>query len=413
MSGSKTWQTPGVYVREITGFPTSVTGVATAVPVFIGHTARATYGSLKPTQVSSLAEYEQNFGGAMPGFNLYESMALFFLNGGGACFVVSVGDGADGVDAAKLAAGLAAAGLQSGPTMIAMPDAVLLAPDPGSAGPGTIPTSAAFQSLIRAMLAQCGTLGDRIALFDLYGTDAIAGSKPPADQAGIDACVANFQKAVGDNFLSYGAAYFPFLQVATGAAGKFRLLPPSGAMAGIFTANDATRGVWNAPANVTLSGIHDVSLKLTDAQQGPLNAPLNGKSVNAIRDFLNRNDVVWGARTLDGNSNDYRYIQVRRTLIYIEQSIKTALAPFVFAANNGQTWVTVTGMISNFLETLWVQGGLMGDKASDAFTVQCGLGSTMTAEDILNGYMVVAVTLAMVHPAEFIELTFKQNMQGA
>jgi phage tail sheath protein FI len=74
--------------------------------------------------------------------------------------------------------------------------------------------------------------------------------------------------------------------------------------------------------------------------------------------------------------------------------------------------VTVTGMISNFLTSLWAQGGLMGDKASDAFTVQCGLGSTMTGEDILNGYMIVSVTLQMVHPAEFIELTFKQTMQG-
>lgn len=412
MSGDKTWKAPSVTITEITNFPAAVAGVATAVPVFIGHTASAANGLLKPTQIGSLVEYERIFGGAMLGFNLFESVALFYLNGGGTCFVVSVGDFTAGVDAAKLSAGLAAAGKQAGIAMIAIPDAVLLKPDAGSTGPGQIPTSAQFQSLVRAMLEQCGTLQDRIALFDLYGTEAITGSKPPADQTGIDACAANFQKAVGDDFLSYGAAYFPFLEVATGVAGHFRLVPPSGAMAGIFAANDATRGVWSAPANVVVSGIHDVSLALTEAQQVPLNAPINGKSVNAIRNFVNRGPVVWGARTLDGNSNDYRYIQVRRTLIYIEQSIKTALAPFVFAPNDGQTWVAVTAMVSAFLQNLWAQGGLMGDKASDAFTVRCGLGSTMTGQDILDGYMIVAVTLQMVHPAEFIELTFKQQMQG-
>jgi phage tail sheath protein FI len=122
--------------------------------------------------------------------------------------------------------------------------------------------------------------------------------------------------------------------------------------------------------------------------------------------------VVWGARTLDANSLDWRYIQVRRTLVYIETSIKTALNQFVFAANDGKTWVAATAMVSGFLQGLWSQGGLMGDKASDAFTVQCGLGSTMTGMDILNGYMIVQVTLQMIHPAEFIELTFKQKMEG-
>jgi phage tail sheath protein FI len=143
-----------------------------------------------------------------------------------------------------------------------------------------------------------------------------------------------------------------------------------------------------------------------------MNVPLDGLAVNAIRLFAGRGVVVWGARTLDGNSRDYRYIQVRRTLIYIEQSIKAALTPFAFAPNTGTTWATVQTTISNFLTQLWQAGGLMGDKASDAFQVSVGLGKTMTADDVLNGYMVVSVTLQMIHPAEFIELTFKQQMQS-
>jgi hypothetical protein len=190
------------------------------------------------------------------------------------------------------------------------------------------------------------------------------------------------------------------------------LLPSSGAMAGVFTLNDQTKGVWNAPANTTLSSVVAPSVKLNDAQQGDLNVPLDGKAIDVLREFVGRGTVVWGARTLDGNSNDWRYIQVRRTLIYIEQSIKNALDQFVFAPNDGNTWVTVTSTVSNFLQGLWSQGGLMGATASEAYTVQCGLGSTMTAIDILEGYMIVQITVQMIRPAEFIELTFKQKMEG-
>jgi len=193
---------------------------------------------------------------------------------------------------------------------------------------------------------------------------------------------------------------------------KSSQLPPSGAMAGVYTRVDNSKGVWNAPANVSLTSVRQVSQQINNEQQGDLNVPVDGKAVNAIREFPGRGTLVWGARTLDGNSNDWRYVQVRRTLVYVEQSIKKALDQFVFAANDGQTWTTVTSMVSNFLQGLWSQGGLMGATASEAFTVECGLGSTMTGQDVLEGYMIVQVTLQMIRPAEFIELTFKQKMEG-
>jgi len=203
-----------------------------------------------------------------------------------------------------------------------------------------------------------------------------------------------------------------FQQIQQILVNHLNVVPPSGAIAGVWTQNDATRGVWNAPANIALNSVITPKVLLTDAQQGDYNIPLNGNAINILRSLINRGTVVWGARTLDGNSLDYRYIQVRRTLIYIEQSIKAALQQFVFAANDSQTWVTVTAMISNFLTQLWQAGGLMGNKASEAFTVQCGVPATMTGLDVLNGYMVVNVTLQLFHPAEFIELTFTQQMQG-
>jgi phage tail sheath protein FI len=543
--------TPGVFIAETSAFPISIVGVPTAIPAFIGYTAKAVAGGkpawFTPVLVNSLPEFEAAFGGAfaavydiveVPGaptrydftanrwdsaaqqfatrfyalartnatFNLYNSVRLFYANGGGTCYVVSVGDYTTGgatpdgvaIDAAKLTQGLTAIGAQTGPTMLAVPDAVLLQPD-ATLSHG-LPVSAAFNALAQAMLAQCGALQDRVAILDVYGADAL--KKAPHDEVSandLSTLVENFQNGLGDSFLNYGMAYFPFLvtsivapgeidfrsfnigkpdqlavlqgilidaaaqlysdppnpdpaqnrnpqflkikaviaaipatkddgavaklnnslaaaipllaQMEALVAAKMNLLPPSGAMAGVYALTDSMRGVWNAPANVSLNSVVSASVKLSDAQQGPLNVPLNGKAVNAIRDFVGRGTLVWGARTLDGNSNDYRYIQVRRTLIYVETSIRTALNQFVFAANDGNTWTAVTAMVSNFLTGLWQQGGLMGDRASAAFAVQCGLGSTMTGADIINGYLIVNVMLAMIRPAEFIVLVFKQKMQ--
>ena len=193
-------------------------------------------------------------------------------------------------------------------------------------------------------------------------------------------------------------------------ANTMNVAPPSGAIAGVRNKSDVQTGVWNAPANIALASVVSPLYNMSDAEQGGFNVPTNGQAIDIIRAQPGRGNVVWGARTLDGNSQDYRYIQVRRTLIYIEQTIKLALQSYVFAANDALTWTNVTSSISAFLTGLWQQGGLMGAKSSDAFTVNCGLGATMTAQDVLNGYMVVAVTLQMIHPAEFIELTFTQTM---
>jgi len=114
---------------------------------------------------------------------------------------------------------------------------------------------------------------------------------------------------------------------------------------------------------------------------------------------------------LDGNSQDWRYINVRRTLIMIEQSIKLAARAYVFEPNDSNTWVTVKSMIDNFLINLWKQGALAGAAPEVAFDVQIGLGSTMTPTDILDGKMLITVKVALVRPAEFIVITFQQQMQ--
>ncbi len=203
-----------------------------------------------------------------------------------------------------------------------------------------------------------------------------------------------------------------FGQIKQQIADMMNVAPPSGAMAGILTRSDAVNGVWTAPANIALAAVDSLLYDMSDVEQSGFNAPLNGQAIDIIRAWEDRGAVVWGSRTLDGNSLNYRYLQVRRTLIYIEQSIKLALQSFVFAANDATTWSAVTAEISNFLADLWRQGGLMGSTSAEAFTVQCGLGSTMTPQDILNGDMLVAVTVQMIHPATFIELSFSQTMSS-
>lgn len=191
-------------------------------------------------------------------------------------------------------------------------------------------------------------------------------------------------------------------------------LPPSGAVAGIYATVDGTRGVWKAPANVSLNGVSGLTKTIDDAMQDTLNVDVTaGKSVNAIRAFTGKGILVWGGRTLDGNSNDWRYIPVRRFYIMVEESVKKATMQFVFEPNDANTWVRVRAMIENYLTNLWRLGALAGPKPELAFYVKVGLGQTMTFQDVLEGRMIVEIGMAPVRPAEFIILRFSQIQQQA
>jgi phage tail sheath protein FI len=192
---------------------------------------------------------------------------------------------------------------------------------------------------------------------------------------------------------------------------KLNLLPPAAAMAGVYTMVDNGRGVWKAPANVSLASVISPAVNITHDEQEDLNVTTAGKSINAIRTFIGEGTLVWGARTLDGNSLDWRYINVRRTMIMIEESLRLATKAYVFEPNVSGTWVTIKGMADNFLTSVWKRGGLAGASAEDAFSVSVGLGATMTPEDILEGILRVTILVALSRPAEFIEITFQQQMQ--
>lgn len=191
-------------------------------------------------------------------------------------------------------------------------------------------------------------------------------------------------------------------------------LPPSSAMAGIYARVDASRGVWKAPANVGLSYVIKPTVQISHEEQGGLNVDtVAGKSINAIRTFTGKGTLVWGARTLAGNDNEWRYINVRRFFNMVEESVGKATEQFVFEGNDANTWVRVRAMIENFLILQWKAGALAGAKAEQAFYVRVGLGQTMTAQDILEGRMIIEIGMAAVRPAEFIILRFSHKMQEA
>jgi len=190
-------------------------------------------------------------------------------------------------------------------------------------------------------------------------------------------------------------------------------LPPSAAMAGVYARTDANVGVWKAPANTSLNYVIKPSVLVSGEDQADMNVTTTGKSVNAIRSFIGKGTLVWGARTLAGNDNEWRYIPVRRFFNMVEESVNKASEQFVFESNDANTWVKMQAMIENFLNLQWKAGALAGSKPEQAYYVRVGLGSTMTAQDILEGRMIIEIGMAAVRPAEFIILRFSHKMQEA
>ncbi|GAB7025113.1 phage tail sheath family protein [Geotalea toluenoxydans] len=639
-------RTPDVYVEEISLFPPSVAEVETAVPAFVGYTARATKItdkdlSMVPTKIKSLPDFEMYFGGApavVPkevnldeGYNfvsanfesrnfyLYDSLRLFFDNGGGKCYIVSVGNYEEDVSKEKLIAGVRELKKYDEPTMLLFPDAASL--DAGALG-----------EVQQQALMQCGDLMDRVGIFetrlddpngtlfrdkiginnlkygaaytpwlnisvsknipyanvrdaiyvggtktsieqlttdkgirdlvklvetaledistvdaemkDLLGTsksinqgyqdlvaaykdnkglgkmgdifefifsipglteklldatsgvkgerlrkdikDAIEGrlkkayeelianekeldesvasdeyiaswgvdpdpaaiewggifsSSAPGkssiipgvattDEAKCDAIFPNVAKnfaiiretvmGIVMSASNYASTYetslyesFPlYRKILKGINETATTVPPSGAIAGVCAAVDNARGVWKAPANVSLAGVVGPVYQFDADETDNLNIDTNaGKSINAIRAFSGKGTLVWGARTLAGNDNEWRYISVRRFFNMVEESVKKSTYWAVFEPNDANTWVKVRGMIENYLMQKWRDGALAGATPKEAFFVRCGLGTTMNSQDILEGRMNVEIGMAVVRPAEFIVLKFSHKLQ--
>ncbi|HET7539658.1 MAG TPA: phage tail sheath subtilisin-like domain-containing protein [Polyangiaceae bacterium] len=196
----------------------------------------------------------------------------------------------------------------------------------------------------------------------------------------------------------YSALYYPWLQISDPRTGEAIEVPPSGSMLGICARVDVERGVFKAPANEVVRNATDLVTNVTRGTQ----EVLNPEGINVVRDFRaqNRGIRVWGARTISSDP-EWKYVNVRRLFIFIEHSIDIGTQWVVFEPNNQQLWGSVRRTIETFLEAQWRTGALFGAKKEDAFYVKCDL-STMSADDIANGRLVVEIGIAPTRPAEFV-----------
>jgi len=253
----------------------------------------------------------------------------------------------------------------------------------------------AVEQVQLAMIGHCEKLKDRFAILDPikgYTTEEI-------------------QEWRMDNLDSkYAALYYPWIKVSDPIEAEYsisRLIPPSGYIAGIYARSDTERGVHKAPANEIVRGVTDTERSITTGEQ----EALNPDGINCIRAFSGRGIRVWGARTISSDSL-WKYINIRRLFIYVEESIEKNTQWVVFEPNDEKLWARVRATITQFLTGVWRDGALMGTKVEEAFFVKCDR-TTMTQDDIDNGRLICVIGIAPVKPAEFVIFRIAQWQGGS
>jgi phage tail sheath protein FI len=260
---------------------------------------------------------------------------------------------------------------------------------------------AAKEAIIAQGVSHCEQIKNRMILVDLN----------PSTEFGNG----NEVKAISLPTQTYAATYYPWVLVSNsaydvdlnpGAAQKL-LVAPSGYAAGMWAKTDGRRGVWKAPAGVesALLGVSELQYKVENPEQDYLN-PLG---INALRKLPGYGSVIWGARTLATKATpEWRYVPVRRTAMFIEESLYNGIQWAVFEPNDHRLWSSLRTNIESFMNGLFRAGAFQGEKASDAYFVRCSLGDTMTQGDIDRGQVIVIVGFAPVKPAEFVIVRLQQ-----
>jgi phage tail sheath protein FI len=413
------YQSPGVYVEEVPSSIKPIAGAGTSTPGFIGVvpdtitlvasrkptannpattryvTSAVSTPANTPVLITNWTQFTKAFGdlvgddkspdavaGSPPSsppddgktinvghLNLAHAVYGFFNNGGSRCYVArmdSVGD------------------ISTVLRAFAAIDEIALVAAPGI-------TDDAVRS---AIVMHCVNTGDRFGIFD--------GPQTAADLTKLTAIGA--AGGVMPARTDYAAWYFPWIRVFDPATkllnpttdGRISV-PPSGHLAGVYARVDTNRGVHKAPANEVLMGALDVTQPLSKADQDGLNL----KGVNCIR-VLNNNILVWGARTIGGDDNlDLKYINVRRTLLFLRESIDEGTQWVVFEPNTPALWQTITRNVTAFLTNVWRSGALFGNTPAEAFYVKCD-AETNPPELRELGQVVTEIGVAIVRPAEFV-----------
>lgn len=350
------FRTPGVYIEEVQIAPKSIEGVSTSTTAFFGETQK---GPDAPTIVLSWAQFRQIFGGYY-GADKYLPFAIegFFANGGQKCYVCRVING-------DYAAALANTEQIEDISLVYSPNAQATA------------------GLADLIIDHCERLRNRFAIFD-----SMKGQEPADVTKPRESC--------------FAALYYPWVYVRQNANTKV-VVPSGGHIAGVYARVDNQWGVNKAPANQEIKGVTGLERSISNLQQ----QTLNPRGINCIRIFVGRGIRVWGARTLSIDSA-HKYINVKRLLIYLEQSLTRGTMWAVFEPNNQTMWAKVKLQVENFLLQTWKDGKLQGAKPQEAYFVMCDR-TTMTQNDVDSGRLIVQVGVAPIKPAEFIIFRVSQT----
>jgi phage tail sheath protein FI len=249
-------------------------------------------------------------------------------------------------------------------------------------------------------------LADTIA----YATErrAVMVMDPPAGWTSVDLAVTGASAAAFTSSKN-AAVYFPRVRLPDPLRdGEIAAFPPAGAVAGVIARTDAARGVWKAPAGLeaTLSGVDALDVPLTDLEIGRLN-PLG---VNCLRSAPGAGHVVWGARTREGSdrlASEWKYLPVRRTALFLEESLYRGTQWVVFEPNDAHLWAQIRLNVGTFMNTLFRQGAFAGTTPREAYFVKCD-AETTTQDDVNLGIVNIVVGFAPLKPAEFVVIKIQQ-----
>ncbi len=391
---------PGIFVEETDTGSHSIEGVGTSTAGFVGTAPNPEARLGEAVAVNNWTQFVRIFAReGDPSTDLANAVQGFFLNGGSRCYVANVAK--DG----------AIAGKGGGLDALNAIDEIAIIAAPGR-------TDAASYG---ALLDAAETMKDRVAILDAPaiaedvealtraasvgpGTTNPGDPPPPKPPKGQPAGL-----RPRDSDGGYGAVYFPWLRIRD-AVDPDRTVsaPPSGHLAGIYARTDAERGVHKAPANVVIRGALGLTQLVSRAEQDVLNPA----GVNCIRFFTREGVRVWGARTLAPSSSNWRYLNVRRLFVMIEESIAISTRWVVFEPNDRPLWKAIQRDVGAFLTLLWRQGALAGARPEEAFFVKCD-EETNPPEVIDAGQVVVVIGIAPVKPAEFVIFRIGQTQTGA
>jgi phage tail sheath protein FI len=374
---------PGVYVEESSRGPNAINGVGTSTTAFIGPTIRGPVGA--PSEpLTSLVDFERVYGGSarlrfVDGEGrtgeienyVWHAARGFFAQQGERLYVTRVQDGDRRPLAAAYTDGLARLETLKDVSIVAAPGSTY------GYESGFAPRA---REIVDQLLSHVERTRYRFAILD----------------SGDGQSIARVREMRGRLDSTRAALYYPWVRVADPTSQQAVDVPPSGIVAGIYARNDVERGVHKAPANVEVKLALAFERSLNSSQQ----ATLNAGGINCFRSLEGRGLLLWGARTIS-SAPEWKYVNIRRYLTYLEQSIEGGTQWVVFEPNDERLWAQVRHLIESFLHREWRKGALVGDTPEKAYLARCDR-TTMSQNDIDNGRLVCTIGVAPVHPAEFM-----------